>query len=70
MLTRPFPVSDSMDFGLDVKTQVTITVDPLVLDDFKRELTTIPILRIMEKQNFYLPGNSRTALWRVSCSEA
>jgi hypothetical protein len=36
----------------DVKLQVSITVDPLDLDDLKREHISIPIVRQMESQNF------------------
>ena len=36
----------------DVEVQLSITIDPLVLDDFQREAKAFPIVRIMERMKF------------------
>jgi tetratricopeptide (TPR) repeat protein len=43
----------------DVEIQTSITIDPLVLDDFQREAKAFPIVRIMERMKFQSEGEAQ-----------
>jgi tetratricopeptide (TPR) repeat protein len=46
----------------EAKIRVSITVDPLVLDDFQREANAFPIVRVMERTQFQSEAEAQRCL--------